>query len=194
MARGTAASAPKELSLNDLSKQSPSESELDAVWHEIDRQSHRASAVLGGAMVEDALRFALQAHFVFLSKTDTEKLFDYPAPLASFDAKIRVGHAIGLYGTIVRNDLNVIRRVRNGFAHAKKPISFDTPQVAKEMEKIRYLAQIPNQLKVYMDQLAIHHDSASRTSYAQLTRALAHELFRLASPLGKRASKISDLP
>jgi hypothetical protein len=194
MAKRSIASASKELSLSDFAKLSPSENELDAVWSEIDRQSHRAAAVLGGAMVEDALQFAIQAHFVMLSKTDKKKLFEYPAPLSSFDAKIRIGYAVGLYGPVVRNDLNLIRRVRNGFAHAKKPISFETLQVVREIEKVKYLAQLPDHLKVYVDRLNLQYDSAHRTTYAQLARMLAHQLFMLAHPLGKRAKKRSDLP
>jgi len=43
---------------------------------------------------------------------------------------------MGLYDGTIRDDLDAIRRVRNVFAHALKPISFATPEVADEVRKI----------------------------------------------------------
>jgi hypothetical protein len=185
---------PKKPSLRDLSKLPPDESELGAVWAEINLQSHRAAAVLGGALVEDALQFAIKTHFVYLSRSDEDKLFDYQGPLASFDAKIRVGYAIALYGPVVRNDLDVIRRIRNGFAHARKPITFDTSQVAKEMAKIRYLALVPNEGSLMSDYIAGEPDATLRARYSVLARTLSHKLFVVGLPLGKRLTPTPSLP
>ena len=196
MARGKSipGPTPKEPSLADLSKLPPDEDELGAVWAEINLQSHRAAAVLAGALVEDALQFAIQTHFVYLPRNERDKLFDYPGPLASFDAKIRVGYAMALYGPVIRNDLDVIRRIRNGFAHARKPITFDTPQVAKEMAKIQYLAIIPNEGGLMSDYFVVEPDATLRARYSVLARALSHKLFVVGQPLGKRLTTVPPLP
>ena len=182
------------LSLNDLVRLTPDESEIEAVWEEIERQNHRAAGVLAGAMVEEVLQFALMCHMVFQSKTDLEKLFEYPEPLSSFDAKIRMGYALGLYGRIIRNDLDVIRRVRNAFAHAKKPITFTTPKIAKEVAKLRYTKEMPNQLVSLTEHWSRRYDSEQRTSYAVTARIISHKLFVICLPLGKRAERLTDLP
>jgi hypothetical protein len=184
----------KEPSLRDLGKLPPSDDELGETWAEIERQSHRASAVLAGALVEAALQFALYTHFVFLSKLEMEGLFDYPAPLASFDAKIRIAYAIGLYGPVVRHDLDIVRKVRNGFAHAQRPLTFETPQIAREVAKGRYLPLIRDELPQLVADRIQHHDSHYRTAYATLAFVLSHKLFVLGLPLGKRLKIVPSLP
>jgi len=44
--------------------------------------------------------------------------------MGSFANKIIMGQAIGLYGQQTRRNLDIIRAIRNAFAHAKRPISF----------------------------------------------------------------------
>ena len=145
---------PKTRTLRELSRLSPTDDEIDVLLSEIDTHNHRAAAVLGGAFVEDALEYAIQRRFLSLSKAESEFIFEYPGPLSSFDAKIRAGFGIGLYGTIVRNDLHVIRRVRNAFAHAKKPISFDTPEEG--------LSRCPREPHMMYSSLAASHTRQAR--------------------------------
>jgi DNA-binding MltR family transcriptional regulator len=192
------AQTPKPKTLIEISKQSPTTEEIDALLSEIDTHNHRASAVLGGAFVEDALESAIQKRFIVLGKTKTDKLFDYPGPLSSFDAKIRVGYAIGLYGQIIHNDLDVIRHIRNAFAHAKKPISFDTQEVINELQKSKYLqwrdANQNSDAYASIVRTTRMHDSQYRHWWAVLTKLLANELFVLARNNKIRLWFISDLP
>jgi hypothetical protein len=192
------AQAPKIKSLREITRLSPIEAEIDALLSEIDTHNHRAAAVLGGAFVEDALEYAIQRRFVALGKERLDSLFEYPGPLSSFDAKIQVGFAIGLYGPIIRHDLDVIRRIRNGFAHAKKPISFNTIQVVREMEKSQYLQwKEKNGSYAYMSivKSTPQTDSLHRYWYAVLTKTVANELFVLGQTAGGiRLAKVSPLP
>jgi hypothetical protein len=52
---------------------------------------------------------------------------------------IELGYAIGLYKNIVRNDLHVIRTIRNGFAHATNPLEFRHKLIRAEIEKLQFL-------------------------------------------------------
>jgi hypothetical protein len=65
--------------------------------------------------------------------------YNEQAPLSTFYGRIMVGHAIGIYGMMVREELDVIRRVRNVFAHAMRPLSFSHPFIAKEVRSLRPL-------------------------------------------------------
>jgi DNA-binding MltR family transcriptional regulator len=56
-------------------------------------------------------------------------LFGSMKPLSSFSAKIRMGFALRLYGERTFHDLELLRELRNLFAHGKLAIDFDTPEV-----------------------------------------------------------------
>jgi hypothetical protein len=66
------------------------------------------AAIMAGAFVEDALRRLVGGS-------------------ANFNSMIEVGFSSGLYKELARNDLHVIRSVRNAFAHEMKPITFRYP-------------------------------------------------------------------
>jgi DNA-binding MltR family transcriptional regulator len=56
-------------------------------------------------------------------------------PLRSFYTKIAMGYALGIYDKNIRSDLNIVRTIRNAFAHSKKLIQFDHPAVVAELRK-----------------------------------------------------------
>src|SRR5438874_8355917 len=48
-----------------------------------------------------------------------------------------MGYASSIYNEQVRDDLNIIRNVRNAFAHAKKLIDFDNEFVVAELQRLK---------------------------------------------------------
>jgi hypothetical protein len=58
------------------------------------------------------------------------RLFEDRGLLESFGAKITMGHALGLYGNQTRRNLDILREVRNLFAHDITQLSFATPEIA----------------------------------------------------------------
>jgi hypothetical protein len=62
---------------------------------------------------------------------------------ASFFSKIGLWYATGACSGDMFNDLNVIRRVRNEFAHSWTPLSFRTERIAKKCKKLHLQ---PNEL------------------------------------------------
>jgi hypothetical protein len=59
-------------------------------------------------------------------------LLEDRGPLATFSSRIDASHAFGLISDRERRDLNLIRRIRNDFAHVSMttlPMSFDTEAV-----------------------------------------------------------------
>src|ERR1700730_9248824 len=112
---------------------------IDAL-KEIEEAPDRVAAIVGAALVEDALRWALNSFFLLqISDIEERELFENDGVLSSFHAKILMGFALGLFGTAARNDLVRIKNIRNAFAHAPRPLSFDTPEIASECEKLRYI-------------------------------------------------------
>jgi hypothetical protein len=97
----------------------------------------RATALLQCTALEDALLAAILSRFVALSNNDHHDLFEGDNPLSTFFAKIKLGFALGLYGERTRADLHCIRDIRNAFAHAGGPISFQTPEVIDACSQLR---------------------------------------------------------
>lgn len=131
---------PAEPTLRDLILQRPTDAERQASWDETQKHGPRATAIVASAFTEDALRYALYTKFIpQLVESDVKRLIDQRGPMGSFYASIELGYALGLYGSLLRDDLHTIRTIRNAFAHAMKPLTFDTPLIAKEVARFRYL-------------------------------------------------------
>ena len=86
------------------------------IFQELLNGSDRAVAIVGGALVEELLTRALK-YFLRPDATSMEELFSFSGPLGTFSAKIRMGYHLGCYGEEVRRDLDILRRIRNDFAH-----------------------------------------------------------------------------
>ena len=72
-----------------------------------------------------------------LSNDLRDRIFEGNGPLSSFSHKILTGYALGLFGNVFRHDLDLIRELRNGFAHARHPMTLTTPQVAEVCKYLR---------------------------------------------------------
>ena len=64
------------------------------------------------------------------NQTAALTLFEDRGLLESFGAKIVMGHALGLYGKQTRRNLDILRQVRNLFAHDISSFTFATPEIA----------------------------------------------------------------
>jgi len=100
--------------------------------------SDRASAVLIGSVVEagltSLLKGALRSN---LRSEDRRLLFDFDGPLGTFPSKTALAYAMGLIGPITRSDLDIIRLLRNEFAHSRRHFKFNTPQVAAVCARLK---------------------------------------------------------
>ena len=84
-------------------------------------ESDRACGILQASWIELSLE---QAILVVLQPRSS-KLFAFPEPLSTFSAKIDFAYEVKIIGPKTRHDLDLIRELRNGFAHSMVPIRFD---------------------------------------------------------------------
>jgi hypothetical protein len=89
----------------------------------------RGAAILLAVHLEDALEYAIIKRLKIAPKSFGD-LFGYDSPMGSFYNKVKVAHAIGMITDETRSNLDVIRAIRNAFAHAIVPISFNMSQVS----------------------------------------------------------------
>jgi DNA-binding MltR family transcriptional regulator len=122
----------------DLQRGDPGIDDLENLEKELYGASDRAVAILLGAFVEAALTKYLQAQLrQDMNSKQRRAVYDYDGPLGTFSAKIAVAYAMSAIGPIFRNDLDLIRILRNGFAHSKKSIKFDDAETAAVCAKLK---------------------------------------------------------
>lgn len=79
------------------------------------RESDRGAAVLVGGFVENYLGIYLRS--LVVDEKVAESLFQAVGPLSSFSQRIAVARAFGFISKSDYVDLNLIRKIRNHFAH-----------------------------------------------------------------------------
>jgi DNA-binding MltR family transcriptional regulator len=90
----------------------------------------RAVALTVTALLEQFLEAAISTHLE-INEDEVRQLFDddRDGPLSTFSRKIAMGYALGVYDSSMKSVLNLIRQIRNAFAHAKVHLDFDTPEI-----------------------------------------------------------------
>ena len=110
---------------------------LLALFKEIQHTTDRVAAISATAFLDNSLGAALSARFVRLGEDWEDRIFSgQGAPLGTLSAKIAMGYALGLYGPQTRADLDLIRSVRNDFAHTPDPIFFADKRIAAKCKKL----------------------------------------------------------
>jgi hypothetical protein len=168
--RATVSKHTTTKTLKTLIDESPSKDELDALNAELARGSDRACAIIAAATVESFLTTAILVKLENIDDETVENLKSQNGALGGFFSKIYLGYALGLYDKATRYDLETIRRIRNAFAHAKRPISFLNGEVSAACDDL-------NPKSVNIDfltpekfrQIGYPHMSAERLKYLAVT-------------------------
>ena len=116
-------------------KKAHTSEQIGAFTVELEQQTPRGAAIVAAAVLEDLLALVIQRRLIELSSKRTEALFGKMAPLSTFSAKIEMGFALGLYGEDGRAYLDLIRDVRNKFAHKFDPLTFQSEEIAALLKK-----------------------------------------------------------
>jgi DNA-binding MltR family transcriptional regulator len=86
------------------------------------KESDRAAAILAASFLDNTLRELLLAKMVDHPKVTA--LFEGDRPLATFSAKTSLAFGLALLRPNVYTDLELIRKIRNHFAHSEGDVSF----------------------------------------------------------------------
>jgi hypothetical protein len=137
------ARVPKSASLKTFSRKPPSLAERTTILHEIHTLDDRSVAILAAVHLESSLEAAILTKMIPLPENEVNEIFSGDAaPLSTFSAKIRMAFAMGILGPQTRKDLNIIKNIRNAFAHAQRPVKFDTPEIATACAQIQFLGLV----------------------------------------------------
>jgi DNA-binding MltR family transcriptional regulator len=96
--------------------------------HEIDTSDDRAIGIAAGAFLEDHLTIALKARFHQDEKILNE-MFRISGPLGNFGTKINLAYLMGLCSKETWKEMQVIKDIRNEFAHKGMTRNFESQRV-----------------------------------------------------------------
>jgi hypothetical protein len=95
------------------------------------------AANLDSELESDLIRFMEAGDELDIDERN--QLFGESGPLTSLAAKARLGHALGLYGRVTRDDIILISKIRNAFAHSPQSLSFDNPLIYDNCRHLKAL-------------------------------------------------------
>jgi hypothetical protein len=163
--------------------------------------SDRAVAVLMGAIVEDTLRSLVLSHMrEDLNSEDRNRLFGPDGAMGTFSTKTMLAYALKIIGPITRHDLDLLRTLRNEFAHSRRPLNFGVKEVADVCAELKfpdlpgvytpksYLESAPDR-EALKDAIDTTHP---RTRYFRACHNIAYRMMRM-SP-GAASLDTTELP
>ena len=108
-----------------------------AFFEELRGESDRATAILYAAWIDHLLEKKLRLLFSKGNAEQREKLFEGTGPFHALASKVTAAFCLGWLDPDVRHDIDLIRRIRNLFAHEIHGLSAKSPEVKALVEKLR---------------------------------------------------------
>jgi DNA-binding MltR family transcriptional regulator len=99
------------------------------------KESNRGAVLVGVAYLDDLLIRLFKAR-LRLTETLSEDLFESSGPLFTLSSRIKVAYSLGWIGPETFRDLNLLRKIRNDFAHLHIPITFEDPSVQSRCREL----------------------------------------------------------
>ena len=129
-------SEPKwKRNLSKFAKSDPVEQDIASIDEEMYNGPDRGAVLVLTALVERALEKLLRNN---LREDGVSELFGFNGSLGTLNSKIEMAYAMKLFGPDTRRELDIIRNLRNQFAHSIKAITFDTPAVKACCDRLIY--------------------------------------------------------
>ena len=98
--------------------------EVMAFRTSITSESDRGAVLMSAAYLDDQLKELLEERLVE-DKKISRRAFDFNGPLGTFSSRIDFAYLLGVIPKNARNDLHIIRAIRNQFAHHAAPLSYE---------------------------------------------------------------------
>lgn len=104
--------------------------------------SDRDAAILGGSILEELLNRLLRKKLV-QSPVFKDAIENSNGSLSTFSNKIQLSYLMGLISKKMYDNLTIIRKIRNEFAHEIVGSSFENEQIKSKVEANLTYAKIP---------------------------------------------------
>jgi hypothetical protein len=112
------------------------------------RQPPLLTAIYGASIVEHEVENLIRPRLGRDDPNTWSSLTNDTGPLGIFHAKIVMGYALWAFDASVRRNLDIVRRIRNAFAHTRTPyLDFDDEIIRTELRKIISIPRASNASK-----------------------------------------------
>jgi DNA-binding MltR family transcriptional regulator len=128
---------------------------------DFNKETERGTALAAAAMLDELLGRIIEA-FLLPNKGSKALLDGFNAPLGTFSARIASSFALGLLSEVEYRECELIRKIRNEFAHQIK-VSFRTEKI------VSLCAQLQLSAKSYAD---VHVDTRGQFTTAAISLIL----------------------
>jgi len=140
----------------------------EGFYEEIQNESPRAAVIISAAFMEGWLRQLIANFMVDDSKAVDELLGaedNVDRPLSSFSSRIRAAYCLGLISRDEYDDLHMVKKLRNRFAHGMHGLSVDDNAIVSWCNELK----IPK--KIFAGK--VHHWDTFLIAVSMLTSQLA---------------------
>ena len=101
-----------------------------------DEENDRALAIVGGAFLDTLLENIL-IEFLIEDEKEVGDLLRYDGPMGGLSARIRTAYCLGLLRKSIRDDLRLVAKIRNRFAH-NLSASFEQSPISDWCNALRF--------------------------------------------------------
>lgn len=106
---------------------------------DFNKETERGLALAAASMLDEQLGGIIKS-FIIPNKGSKALLDGFNAPLGTFSARIASSYALGLLSEIEYRECELIRKVRNEFAHKIK-VSFETEKIVNLCAQLQFSAK-----------------------------------------------------
>lgn len=102
--------------------------DLASFVKELQSETDRGLPLVGASLIDEKLLNTLESFFVD-GKSATKLLSAPNAPLGTFSSRIDACYSLALIDKLEYQEIGLIRKIRNEFAHAKHGLSFESERI-----------------------------------------------------------------
>ncbi len=120
----------------------------------------RAIVVIGASFLDTLLQHIL-LNFLPENEKEVEDLFNYNSLLGTYSSRLKMVYCLGLIDVVIKDDLKIIAKIRNAFAHNLK-VSFNDNDITSWCKALKwhkiYMMQEPPENATTRDifQVGVH--------------------------------------
>lgn len=172
-------------SIRDLSRDPPALEDRAEILRLQREGPDMVVAITAAALIEYEMERLIIAR---LKRRDLEtilKCTENNGPLSGLYSKAVLAYAMGVLDDVMLENVNIVRLIRNAFAHAKRPIKFDAPEIIAELRKVSLPAKKKSQL--YKDLHFVKtREKSERARFSILHNNILIYLFKKGTTVAKR--------
>ena len=127
------------LNFKQVTRSDPKPGDGARLEHEIfTLGSDRSFAVMLGSMMEESLKKRIQRDLrKDLNSQENKDIFGTSGVAGTFSTRATLAYSLGIIGKQTKSDLDLIRLIRNEFAHSRVPFDFNLPELAEVCRRLQ---------------------------------------------------------